>query len=593
MGGLGFRLMAVMGVALLPLAILSYIQGVQTAVLADGRVTNVIRAETMIAANPVIAEVVRAQSKVATLAVALPAVLRSEAMGDTDACRNLMDAVVAAQIGVITFAGYVDAGGQMRCGAGGREMDLNAMPGVMDQLLTDPGPKMAVNPMGPISNTSVLIFSHPVRDGSGGLKGFVFVSLPHVALGNRAEPSPDNRRPLSLITFDGMGNVLTSSVGMDAAAATLPASRPLASLMSEQGSSFVDRSEAGQRRAFAVVPLQQGALYLMGSWPANRLSASVLEGAAPAFLFPALMWAASLLVAWLAAESQVLRHVRVLRDRITAFAAGDRKMPALDMDGAASELRSVGQAYRQMTAAVVRNEADLENTIHQKEVLLREVHHRVKNNLQLIASILNMQLRSARTAEAKEAMRTVQDRVISLATVHRELYQTSGLTDVRADELIPRVARDLMRLGTGAGRRLDLETHVDDIRLTPDQAVPLALFLTEAMANVIKHTHTTGSAPLLVGLRLERIGESVARFTLTNPLVPEGATDALRWTPGGDGFGSQLLAAFSQQLTGTVSRGRIDDRYQLTLEFPLRPLTEAEERTAARPAPTEQADDAR
>ena len=527
--GLGFRLMAVMGVALLPLAILSYVQGLKTAQLAEARVTNVIKGETLIAANPLIAEIVKAQAKAATLAAALPSVVRDDTLANLDACRSLMDSVVGANIGIVTFAGYVDVTGQMLCGARNEQRDL-AGTAAMDQLMDEPGPKIAVNPYGPVSKASVLIVSHPVRDIAGELMGFAFVSLPHDTLDQQTRPiDGENAQPLALITFDANGVLLTSSIGMDAATQSLPAGRDLASFTTNtKGRSFVATTPTGERRAFAVVPLQAGALYLIGSWPANRLDNTILEGALPAFMFPLLMWAASLLVAWLAAESQVLRHVRLLRDRITAFAAGERQLPDLNMEGAALELRSVGRAYERMTEAVVRNEADLENTIHQKEVLLREVHHRVKNNLQLIASILNMQLRGARTAEAKEAMRTVQERVISLATVHRELYQTSGLTDVRADELLPRVAGDLLRIGSAPGRRFALEANVDDIRLTPDQAVPLALFLTEGMANVIKHSWNAGASSSHVGLRLERIGGGTARFSLRNNLMPMMATGEAR-----------------------------------------------------------------
>ncbi|MDO8882686.1 MAG: sensor histidine kinase [Pseudotabrizicola sp.] len=581
--GLGFRLMAVMGVALLPLAILSYVQGVKTAQLAEARVTNVIKGETLIAANPLIAEIVKAQAKAATLAAALPSVLRTDADASLQACRNLMDRVVSANIGIVTFAGYVDRAGQMRCGARGEERDLAGTP-AMQELLTDPGPKIAVNPYGPVSKTSVLIVSNPVFDVVGDLLGFAFVSMPHSMLDQQtAMVEGEKAKPLALVTFDAKGSLLTSSVGMEAAQQSLPANRPLTGFTDGESVSFVARTVSGERRAFSVVPIEPGTLYLLGSWPANRLHSTVFEGAFPAFLFPMMMWAASLLVAWLAAESQVLRHVRLLRDRITAFAAGERQLPGLRMEGAAMELRSVGLAYERMTTAVLRNEADLENTIHQKEVLLREVHHRVKNNLQLIASILNMQLRAARTNEAKEAMRTVQDRVISLATVHRELYQTSGLTDVRADELLPRVANDLLRIGSVPGRRFDMDAQVDDIRLTPDQAVPLALFLTEGMANVIKHSWLEGTARARVGLRLERTGDGRARFSLCNGLMPQvdDADDVV--VEANDGFGSQLLLAFSQQLNGTVTRGRSGDGYVLTLDFPLRPLTEGEERVAPKP----------
>ena len=587
--GLGVRLMAVMGVALLPLASLSYVQGVKTARLAEARVTNVIKGETLIAANPLIAEIVKAQTKAATLAIALPSILRTDTQASMDACITLMDRMVAAHIGIVTFAGYVDRNGQMLCGARGEQRDL-AGTSAMDQLLDNPGPKISVNPYGPVSRTSVLIVSHPVQDARGDVQGFAFVSLPHDTLDEQAAVLEDDEaQPLSLITFDAQGTLLTSSVGMERAELSLPADRALSSFTDGPSVSFLANTVSGERRAFSVVPLQSGTLYLLGSWPANRLDNTIFEGAFPAFLFPMMMWAASLLVAWLAAESQVLRHVRLLRDRITAFAAGERQLPGLRMDGAALELRSVGSAYEQMTAAVVRNEADLENTIHQKEVLLREVHHRVKNNLQLIASILNMQLRGAKSDEAKEAMRTVQDRVISLATVHRELYQTSGLTDVRADELLPRVANDLLRVGSAPGRRFVLDATVDDIRLTPDQAVPLALFLTEGMGNVFKHSWV-GKLPLArVGLRLERIGDGKARFSLCNGLMPvtDAEEEAVSVVPRG-GFGSQLLLAFSQQLNGKVTQGRSGDGYVLMLEFPLRPLTEGEERVAPKPAPASQ-----
>jgi two-component sensor histidine kinase len=585
--GLGFRLMAVMGVALLPLAILSYVQGVQTARLSEGRVTTAIKGETLVAASPLIAEIVKAQAKAATLAATLPSVIDLTDPADLPACRAVMDNLVASNIGRVVFAGFVPPDGQMVCGSGNAERDLSASP-ALAQMIAEPKPMMTVSEQGPVSGASVLVFSHPVFGPGGDLTGLIILSLPQQMLAREAARTEGEPQPLSLMTFDAAGTLLSSSIGMEAGQRSLPANRPLSEFSQSSGTSFVDLTQSGQRRAFAVVPLQAGALFLLGSWPATRLDDTILEGSFPAFLFPALMWAASLLVAWLAAESQVLRHVRALRDRITAFAAGARQVPPLPMEGAALELRSVGQAYERMTEAVLRNEADLENIIHQKEVLLREVHHRVKNNLQLIASILNMQLRGARTAEAKEAMRTVQDRVISLATVHRELYQTSGLTDVRADELLPRVARDLLHIGSAPGRQFELDARVDDIRLTPDQAVPLALFLTEGMANVIKHAWTGGAARSRVVLRLERAGGGMARFMLSNRIVQPG-DDGQTWVQGSDGFGSQLLNAFAQQVNGTVHRGREEDGYALRLEFPLRPLSEGEERAAAqapdRPSP--------
>ena len=116
-----------------------------------------------------------------------------------------------------------------------------------------------------------------------------------------------------------------------------------------------------------------------------------------------------------------------------------------------------------------------------KDATIREIHHRVKNNLQLIASIMNMQMRQTRTAEAKGVLRGVQERIMSLATIHKSLYQTTGLSDIRANELLADIIRQTLRMATGPGKRINVSTDFDAISLTPDQAVPLSLLLTEAM----------------------------------------------------------------------------------------------------------------
>ena len=144
------------------------------------------------------------------------------------------------------------------------------------------------------------------------------------------------------------------------------------------------------------------------------------------------------------------------------------------------------------------------------------MHHRVKNNLQLIASILNLQMRQAVTPEARTLMKGVQDRVMSLATIHRGLYQTSGLTDIMASELLSDLARQVVGLGTGGGRSVTLESNLDPVRLTPDQAVPLALLTTEALTNALKYAGAPaggGAAWLRLGLRHDAVAGTATLVT--------------------------------------------------------------------------------
>lgn len=582
--GLGFRMMTVMGLALLPLALLSYVQGIQSARLSEDMATNAVLGETFVAAAPLIAEVVKAQGKAATLAASVPTLLTQD-QGQTGAdaisyCAAVMRQVVSASIGMVQFAGYIPSSGQMACSSRDEPHDFTHV-ATFQRMIAAGRPMITASPYDLLLRVPVLLYSHPVRDPQGDLMGVVVLTMPQFNLErHRPYDTTAKDEPLHLATFDAGGRVLTSSSGMALLPDLMPNEHRLADLAKSGPQAFSDGTSGGSLRAFAVVPIQPGSLYLLGSWPADRLENNILQGSLPQVLFPALMWAASLLVAALAAESHVLRHIRALRDSLSAFAAGDRRLRRLDMSEAASELQVVANAYERMAEAVVLNEAELENEIYQKEVLLREVHHRVKNNLQLIASILNMQLRSARSREAKDAMRNVQERVMSLATVHRELYQTSGLVDVRADELLTRVASDLLKIAALPGQPVSMRSDIDEIRLPPDQAVPLALFLTEAMANVLKHGATgEQNGGGMVYLGLHRREDGMIEFILRNKISTHARSDKeLDWEQGGDGFGSQLLRAFSLQLGGRIERHVEGGEYILRLVFSLRQASPEEQR---------------
>lgn len=563
-----------MGAALLPLAVLSYVQTLAAENVADSRIRAAILGETLLAAGPQVDLLMQAAGAAATLAAALPQVVDS-----AEDCSALVRRVAAASKGRYSFVGFIPTDGKIRCTSADQPYDLGRSKWLAD-LLADPKERLTVNRRGGISGTSVLNLTLPVFGSEGNLIGFSSVSMSHSAIvAQGLERQQGREAPLSLMTFNDSGTILTSTVGLDGASALIPAFVDLTEFVGQPGQSLIGVTQSGERRAFAVVPLSPGKLYLLGSWPADKIDTGDFTSGFPAPTFPALMWAASLLVAWLAAEGQVLRHVRALRDSITAFAGGDRKVKPLNNKHAAAELRDVGEAYESMTAAILHDEAQLENTIHQKEVLLREVHHRVKNNLQLIASILNMQLRTTRSEETREAMKTVQDRVLSLATIHRELYQTSGLTDIRADELLPRIARHILRIGTLPERPFDLDLKIDDLRLTPDQAVPLALFLTEGLTNVIKHNWHGNAVRAKISLHFLRLRGGDVELRLSNDLPDQAAWAGKEG--GKPGFGTKLLSAFAQQLEGALTQSADGGRYLLTLRFHPCPLDQAELRKNA------------
>ena len=566
--------MAAVGLALLPLTLLSYVQsdGYQKETVARSEAA--IIGETLLAADDQLQVIERARTTAAALAVVIPTLMR-----DTPACSLVMQRLVAREP-IFSFAGMIFPDGSMLCSSVGTPMDLGVTP-ARQELLDDPKPSMHVNLKGRISGESILVFSHPVFGEEGRLKGFITLSVPHRELAllttNRSESDPV---PTALVMFDASGRVLSAINGIETVDELLPRNRTLASFVGKDRETFRDITGAGDMRTFAVVPIIPGVLYVLSAWSAKTYPVATFGHPVPLWVFPTLMWLASLAVAWLASEHQVLRHVRALRRTIIAFAAGGRAVRLPVFDNAPSELRDVGDAFDVLMESVMRDEAELEDTIHQKEVLLREVHHRVKNNLQLIASIMNIQMRKAASGEAKALVKSLHDRVMSLATVHRELYQTSGLTDVKADELLATIVAQVLRMGTTPGQPIAVSTSFDPIRLTPDQAVPLSLIVTESLTNVLKHAGVDAAGKTALNISLRRHGEGRGMLTVANTARREGEAPVLPEVDS-TGLGEQLLAAFATQLNGDLQVDRDQEVYSVTLDFPIRGLSEAEARFAA------------
>jgi two-component sensor histidine kinase len=567
LGRLGFRLMAAFGLALMPLAFLSYNQAEKFESESQARWESALFGETLLAAAGQIEAISRARGVAAAMATTI-----LPALGKADDCTELMKMMIGKESN-FSFAGFIPVDGNMTCASTGKPYSFAGSDGLA-KILADPQPTMTVNPKGPISGESVLIFSHPVRTPGNRLVGFVSISMPHRALGLRPatlNASADNRlEPLALMTFDGEGTVLTSAYGIATAQDRLPVHHKLTEFVGKEPSTFRDTVPSGEMRSFAVMAIVPGTFYVLGSWPSAITANSSFVGFLPLWVFPLAMWLASMLVAFLAAESQILQHVRALRRSIIEFASGNRMVTAPNLSAAPNELRDVGIAYERMMASVIRDEAVLEDSIHQKEVLLREVHHRVKNNLQLIASIMNLQIRKSINPEARIILRSLHERVMSLATVHRELYQTSGLVDVRADELLESIVSQVLRMGVRPEQLVETKTAFDDIRLTPDQAVPLSLILTEALTNALKHASapTTGKTTFSVTLR--RSGSGHALLEVSNS-ISEGGSPALASSLESTGLGQQLLTAFASQLMGKLTIGPENGAYVVRLDFPLVP----------------------
>ncbi|HEY9814545.1 MAG TPA: PAS domain S-box protein [Candidatus Obscuribacterales bacterium] len=145
-----------------------------------------------------------------------------------------------------------------------------------------------------------------------------------------------------------------------------------------------------------------------------------------------------------------------------------------------------------------RAEAALRESLAEKEVLLSEVHHRVKNNLQIISSLLNLQANRTHDPTAQDALRQSQNRVSSIALIHEHLYQSHDLCNINVAQYVRCLTADLYRTYATSLHPVTLEQVIDpQIHIDVDRAISLGLILNELISNALKHGFKAGQAGTL------------------------------------------------------------------------------------------------
>jgi len=142
--------------------------------------------------------------------------------------------------------------------------------------------------------------------------------------------------------------------------------------------------------------------------------------------------------------------------------------------------------------AVVRSEKAIRQSLKEKEVLLQEVHHRVKNNLQVISSLINMQVRQIRGDAARHALEECQRRVEAIALIHEKLYQSKDYARVPFSEYARALAANIFHATGVSPTDVSLTIAVEDIALPVDKAIPCGLILNELITNALKHAFPNG-----------------------------------------------------------------------------------------------------
>jgi two-component sensor histidine kinase len=258
------------------------------------------------------------------------------------------------------------------------------------------------------------------------------------------------------------------------------------------------------------------------------------------------MWIAAAMVTWLLVSRLLIRPLKRLERAVLYYQPGEQ----LDLPrklGPSEEIQELREAFARAAARVEESDAEMTSALEGQRRLVREVHHRVKNNLQVVASLLNIHGRSATTAEARSAYAGISRRVGALSIVHRnhfaEMEENRGIA-VRP--LVTELAAELRAGAPEPARSLRIDLELETANTTQDVAVAIAFLITEIVEFAMLYCP---SEPIEISLR--RTSELTARLTLSSPvLVPDesGTSEKVQFERIVGGLAKQLRSPLERKL---------------------------------------------
>jgi two-component sensor histidine kinase len=259
-------------------------------------------------------------------------------------------------------------------------------------------------------------------------------------------------------------------------------------------------------------------------WPVSNGKLTARVGSVPRrittldrlmLLLPVLMWILAALITWLLVSRLLVRPLRRLERSVREYKPGQAELDLPRKLGPATEIQELRDAFARAVTRVDQSEREMTGALEGQRRLVREVHHRVKNNLQVVASLLNIHGRTAETVEARSAYAGISRRVGALSIVHRNHF--AEMEENRGISLRPLISELAAELRAGApeeARGVTIDLDIETVYTTQDAAVAVAFLITEivefAMLNAPKDP---------VELSLRRTSELTARLTLSSRVL--------------------------------------------------------------------------
>lgn len=272
--------------------------------------------------------------------------------------------------------------------------------------------------------------------------------------------------------------------------------------------------------------------------PLDKLEAAANRDLMIAVALPLAALVVALVVAWIGINRLVVRWIRRI-NRVTRLYGSGRLWVRVGPIGTApSEVRALARAFDTMADKMERRSVDLRAALDSRTALLRELHHRVKNNFQLVASLVSLQARRA-DPEVRAALGALEVRVHVIAAAHRAAYAAGEIAAVPFGPLVGDVV-EILRTGAGiADQRIDFAPGPDLGAVDLDTAVPIAILLAEVLRPVMAAAAEAEEGRVGVALACR---EDAVEIRITGPLAGRATREV------GDDLSARLVAIYRRQL---------------------------------------------
>lgn len=271
-------------------------------------------------------------------------------------------------------------------------------------------------------------------------------------------------------------------------------------------------------------------------------------------LLPIMMWLAAAVIGWLLINRLLLKPLARMHGVVADYQPGVTPLALPAVRSPAREIAALGDAFDQATRTVARHEAELGAAVERQTRLVREVHHRVKNNLQVVASLLNLHSRGAANEEVAAAYASIQRRVDALAVVHRNHYaELEENRGVALKPLISELAANLRATAPASASAMQIRLDVAPVHASQDAAVSVAFLVTE----IVELGMLAGAS--LVSIVMEKAGPGVASLSIQVDSLADAVDRDERLLERFD----RIVTGLARQLRSTLEREPERGRYSV------------------------------